>query len=643
MISDFESTPNQADMDPTGNPARKGWWYVYYPGSPNAPTGSGTQTPAVNNSGPIATAAAPDASSCNKFALHSTGSGYGGTTNNYVGFGAGFLPKDKTGQTFDAYDISKSGYTGVKFKIKAGSGTQQAVYFEMLTQDTVSSAQGGLLGAEGNPNDVPIGLHNNRGQMLNDPWTPGGITSTYQTITVPFATLVPRWVPAPGASNACPSPGAGVPLCQAPKFNPAHLLGIQFSIYQDPGFPKPSGSTAGSYDLWVDDVQFVKNDEGLQTRTGFPLASPGSMGSCIKPVGTSVGAQYLVPAYNLWKSTFVSGDHVIRPENGNDTVSEGQAYGMLIAVNMNDKDLFDKLYGYWKSHAYTGGSTLMNWCIPGGNGSCSASGGSATDADEDTAFALLQADKVFGGGTYKSDAMNMIKEIWSKDMDGGGTNLPKGGSNYQSPTGSGGLQITNASYFAPAYYKAFKAAGDTNPWDSVVTAVYAAVNGTIAGTYGLIPAWCGSTCKSPASNGDPLGNDVNYQYDSHRIPMRIGLDYCFNGAADAKTYTSKTTSFFATNASAGLNGVDRILDMYTPSGGNVSNSMPNSASILGTSAVGAMAAGNQTYLNDAYQAVFDEVNRASMAPVTAGKTPYSYYNATVGMLTLLIMNGNFSH
>ena len=234
VISNFESTPGQADMNPGGTPARSGWWYVYYPGSPNAMVGGGTQTPAVNNAGPIATAAAPDASTCNKYALHSTGSGFGGTTNNYVGFGAGFSPKDKTDQNWNAYDASK--FTGVKFRMKAGSGTQQAVYFEVLTQDTVSSAQGGLLGAEGGP-DVPVGLHNNRGQMLNDPWTPGGITSTYQTFTVPFGTLVPRWVPAAGtATNACPT--SGTPKCQAPAFNPAHVLGIQVSMYQRSRLPQ---------------------------------------------------------------------------------------------------------------------------------------------------------------------------------------------------------------------------------------------------------------------------------------------------------------------------------------------------------------------------------------------------------------------
>jgi hypothetical protein len=38
------------------------------------------------------------------------------------------------------------------------------------------------------------------------------------------------------------------------------------------------------------------------------------------------------------------------------------------------------------------------------------------------------------------------------------------------------------------------------------------------------------------------------------------------------------------------------------------------------------------------------VTRGKLAPTdTAGKTPYSYYNATVGILTLLMMTGNFSH
>jgi endo-1,4-beta-D-glucanase Y len=630
VISDFES--GKGDMIAQGTPKRSGWWYVYYPGSPSSPVKSGqTQTPAVNTAGPIAAASDPAGGTCSKYALHSTGTGFVGTSQDYAGFGAGFLPKDTTGQVFNPYDASA--YTGVSFKIKTGSGTAPAVYFEVLTQETLSSAQGGLLGAEGNAQDVPVGLHNNRGLLLNDPWTPGGITSTYKTITVPFGNLVSRWVPAPATSSgaACV---AGGPKCQAPAFNPAHVLGIQFSFYSgDSAKGFPVVGTPGTYDIWVDDVQFTTDDSGLQTQTGFPRTTGVGVGSCISPKGPSANAKFLVPAYNMWKKTFASGGKVIRPENGNDTVSEGIAYGMLLAVNFNDQTLFDSLYSYWKSHATAG--SLMTWCIPAGGGSCSASGGSATDADEDAAYALLMADKAGWGGTYKADGAKMLNDIWTSDIDGGGTKLPKAGSNYGSPTGA----ITNASYFAPSFYRVFAAADSAHDWTGVAAASLSAVNGAISGSNGLIPAWCSSSCTTAASNG--AATDVDYQYDSHRIPMRIGLDYCYNATAAAKTYTTKNTAFFAT---AATNGIAYIQDMYTPSGGPVSNTAPNSASIIGTAAVGAMATGNQAFLDTAYQAVFDAITRGTMAPVdAAGKTPYSYYNGTVGLLTALMMTGAFMH
>ena len=107
-----------------------------------------------------------------------------------------------------------------------------------------------------------------------------------------------------------------------------------------------------------------------------------AMGTCTKPTGASGKA--LIEAYQLWKTTFVAADganfRVRRPEASDDTVSEGIGYGMLIAVNMNDKPLFDGLWGYWKAHAAANtGGVLMNWKIPGGDNS-------ATDADEDASI-----------------------------------------------------------------------------------------------------------------------------------------------------------------------------------------------------------------------------------------------------------------
>ncbi len=621
MISDFEDSPGNATMNP--NSGRTGYWYVYFPSSDTAttPASGMTISPALNKGKPVATA-----KDGTNNALHFTGSGYGSTSNNYAGTGAAFHPQSAT--LFDAYDVSA--YTGISFKVKAGSGTQPALYFELLTKESQPSAAGGTA------TNTKIDLYNTRGQLLVAPWTAASISTSWQTVTIPFGTLVPRWVPDATGCGTAPS----TPKCQASPFVPASALGIQISSYQDNGFPKVSGATAGTFDIWIDDVQFTKDDSGLQTRTGFPIASPGTWGSCIKAKGPSADAKYLVPAFNQWKATFFKNNAIIRPENANDAVSESIAYGMLIAVNMNDQALFDSLYSFWTGHATAG--SLMTWCIPGvggggGTGSaCSASGGSATDADEDVAFALLMADKAWGG-SYKSKAMTMIGDIWTSDIDSG-TKLPKGGSNYGAPTGTSGTGITNPSYFAPAFYKAFKAAGDTHDWDAVVTAVYKSI-ASVTGSNGLPAAWCGNSCTAPASNG--ASTDTAYQYDSHRIPMRLAMDYCWSGQAEAKTFTTKNTAFFVSKAA---NGIGYVLDMYTPEGGAVSGTAPNSASILGTAAVGAMATGNQAFLDLAYQSVFDSITRGNMAPVDAsGKTPYSYYNATVGLLSALIMTGNFMH
>ncbi len=441
----------------------------------------------------------------------------------------------------------------------------------------------------------------------------------------------------------CPAAGSGVPKCQAPAFNPANVLALQFSFYQDPGFSVASSSTAGTYDIWVDDVQLVSDESGLPTQTGFPLSTAGSVGSCTKPKGAD--GKFLVTAYNEWKKTFANNGSgpVIRPENGNDTVSEGIAYGMLIAVNMNDKTTFDSLYSYWKSKKGAGSGTagLMTWCIPAGSNSCSSSGGSATDADEDAAFALIQAGKVFGG-TYASDAAGLISDIWAKDIDSA-NNLPTYGSNSGNST-TASNSPTNPSYFAPAYYRVFATIDSGHPWGTVATNSLNAIN-SLAGTNGLVPAWCTNKCTA-AGSGGLYQQDTIYQYDAHRVPMRVGLDYCWNATAAAKTYTDKVTNFFATNTNAGLNGIGRIFDLYSANGTAASGAAPNSASIIGTAAVGAMASPSAagSFLNDAYQGVFDMVTRGKLAPAdTSGKTPYSYYNATVGMLTLLMMTGNFSH
>jgi hypothetical protein len=131
-----------------------------------------------------------------------------------------------------------------------------------------------------------------------------------------------------------------------------------------------------------------------------------------------------------------------------------------------------------------------------------------------------------------------------------------------------------------------------------------------------------------------------YQYDSHRTPWRLGLDACWNNNADAKAYVAKTTNFFAGKAN---NGIGTIFDVYDTSGNPKSGAAANSASIVGTAAIGAMVtagtnAGHKKFLDSAYQFVLDA---AYVPDPTIRADSYTYYNATVGLLMAITMSGNF--
>jgi len=73
---------------------------------------------------------------------------------------------------------------------------------------------------------------------------------------IPFGELVSRWfLRRPPVRALLVLLG---PKCQAPAFVPAHTMGIQFSFYSgDSAKGFPTVGTPGTYDIWVDDVQFT--------------------------------------------------------------------------------------------------------------------------------------------------------------------------------------------------------------------------------------------------------------------------------------------------------------------------------------------------------------------------------------------------
>jgi len=382
----------------------------------------------------------------------------------------------------------------------------------------------------------------------------------------------------------------------------------------------------------------------------------GGMGELRGPTPASNGANFPFPqnrqterchypnyrnsdvlaAYQRWKADNVTsagaGNHlrVQRPKEPglqpNSTVSEGIGYGLILAVYMNDQPLFDELWKY--EQMWLGKSGLMDWYISS-NGSDRLGSGAASDADEDMAWALLMADRQWGGSgslsdTYSNIAKHQINLVYDNEIYQ--SKLVKPGDTW------GDWSSVNASYFAPSYYRAFAQATGNAGWNQVIQTVYDTLanllnagNGNASN--GLVPAWSTSDgVPNPHVWGDSSA-PTNYQYDSCRTPFRIGLDFCFNGEARAQAYVAKTSQFFA-----GI-GALHIVDGYQLDGTpQPQNSSGQSAAFVGPAAVGAMSdASYQALLQGGYDAV------ATQKLLVGGE----YYDESWTVLSLLMLTGNF--
>ena len=345
-------------------------------------------------------------------------------------------------------------------------------------------------------------------------------------------------------------------------------------------------------------------------------------------------------AYEKWKTDTVTADgaggflRVKRPHDPslepNSTVSEGIGYGMLIAVYMNDQALFDGLWKYEQLWLHTSGG-LMDWYIRAdGTGRGENGAGAASDADEDMAWALLMADRQWGGkgslgDSYLNIAKKQISQVYNTEIQD--DKLLKPGDSW------GGWSTVNPSYFAPSYYRAFAKATGNEKWNDVLQTSYDTLAKSLNSSNknmdnGLVPAWCtsdGAPNSGVFMNGP--ASPTNYQYDSCRTPFRIGLDYCQNGEPRAQSYVAKTSQFFA-----GV-GAKKIVDGYNLDGTpQPQNQSGQSAAFVGPAVVGAMSSASfSPFVQEGYDGV------ATMNLLVGG----DYYDESWTVLSLLMLSGNF--
>lgn len=316
----------------------------------------------------------------------------------------------------------------------------------------------------------------------------------------------------------------------------------------------------------------------------------------------------------------------IKDINNNDVRSEGMSYGMMIAVQTNHKEEFDKLWNWAKNHMWHKSGDWDGYFAwkrgdngQGGDDNC------APDGEMYFMMSLLFAANRWGDSQYMDDAQYILDKMWS-NYNHQLFNTSSYIITFQ-PT-SGNNTWSDPSYDLPAYVDLFArwSKTHTDKWTAATKAtrdhLYKSSN-TSSGLFSDYNNFDG-TPHAVSFNNDA----TRYMYDAMRCAMNFGMDYYLFGS-DAKREEEMAK---------------RIIDFFEKDGYkharfNWDGSNPSESYTLGetgANAVATMALVN----NPSYEkAIKTNLEKAWDASLMTGQ--YRYYDGLVHYLSMLHLSGTF--
>ncbi|MBE9138533.1 glycosyl hydrolase [Nodosilinea sp. LEGE 07088] len=257
----------------------------------------------------------------------------------------------------------------------------------------------------------------------------------------------------------------------------------------------------------------------------------------------------LLESWQAYRTRFIQADgRVIDREDSDRTVSEGQAYAMLRAVNINDPDTFKRTYTWAQNNLVrvdeAGQPTDLLWAWKWGQrpdgtwGSIDAN--FATDADIDAATALILAADRWQCPRYLDAARALLADIWEYGTlelpDGTRQLLPGPAAAFRLEPGQ---IMLNPSYFAPASFRLFAEVDPDHDWQSLIDSGYAMLDdlSTFSAT-GLPPDWVAYSPSLDTYRQMPLDYPLQsrYSFDAFRVWWRVAQDAVWNREPRAQAY-----------------------------------------------------------------------------------------------------------
>lgn len=234
-----------------------------------------------------------------------------------------------------------------------------------------------------------------------------------------------------------------------------------------------------------------------------------------------------------------------------DARSEGLSYGMMVAVQLNKKDVFDRIWRWTKKysqHQSGAREAYFAWSINPKTLKRN-SPGSASDGELYFVTSLLFASNRWGNNTgidYYAEARRILDAMWKKDGTGNIFHVINKEHKQISfvPEGNG-YTWTDPSYHLPAFMEVwalYAKDGHEQFYKDCADTSRAYLHRTCHPVTGLNPDYSEFSGAPHTSRWLP----VAFRYDSWRVPMNITMDYAWFGkdAQWQKEYANHIQTFF---------------------------------------------------------------------------------------------------
>ncbi len=260
-------------------------------------------------------------------------------------------------------------------------------------------------------------------------------------------------------------------------------------------------------------------------RTVNPVAAPAApdapraplkLDGRAMPLGGTLNAPQ---AWQAYKQRFItSTGRVIDTANGQISHSEGQGYGMLLAVAANDRGTFDRLWNWTRANLMVRDDQLIAWRWTPGQRPPITDMNNATDGDILIAWALAEAAELWGDVSYRASARRIAVEVARKTAMfktvNGAVLLPGvlGFSASDRPDGP----VINLSYYVfPAFARLSTVAPEVD-WNGLIQTGLDQIKAARFGSTRLPSDWISLRGDQPRpADGFPR----QFSYNAIRIPL----------------------------------------------------------------------------------------------------------------------------